>query len=241
MQLFYDPEIPYDDSRQLPHEFTLNETESWHCVKVLRMRVGDSIRITDGKGRLIAGRLLSLNVKGCEVEILETTGIEARDYSIHIAVAPTKNMARFEWFLEKATEAGIDQITPLLCDRSEKISVRHHRLNKIITAAMKQSLGVYHPILNKPAGFDEFIRQASGSGRYIGWCETKDEPLLSRICLPEKDIVVLIGPEGDFSQEEVEQAKNAGYLPISLGKNRLRTETAALAACFAVHFANGKI
>jgi 16S rRNA (uracil1498-N3)-methyltransferase len=241
MNLFYDPTIAYSQAIPLPFLHFLSEEESKHCVKVLRMRAGDMVHLTNGQGYLFSGKLCTLNPGSCEVEITAFTKHEPSGYSIHIAVAPVKNMSRFEWFLEKATEIGIDQITPLICERSEKITVRTDRLNKIITAAMKQSLNVFHPTLNKPASFGKFIEQTTGNGKFIGWCETKDEPLLSQVCLPEKDVVVLIGPEGDFSPEEVEQAKNAGYLPISLGKNRLRTETAALAACMAVHFANGKI
>ena len=241
MNLFYDPTLALDKSGPLPHLHLLADEESKHCTKVLRMRVGETVHITNGKGYLYTGKLCTLNPGACEIEIIKAEKQKPSGYSIHIAVAPVKNMGRFEWFLEKATEIGIAQITPLICDRSEKISVRTDRLNKILTAAMKQSLGVFHPRLNEPVSFGKFIEQTAASGKFIGWCETKDEPLLSKICLPEKDVVVLIGPEGDFTTDEVEQAKNAGYLPISLGKNRLRTETAALAACMAVHFANGKI
>lgn len=241
MNLFYDPSIAFDGTTPLPHLHLLAGEESKHCTKVLRMRVGDTIYITNGKGFLFTGKLCTLNPGACEVEIFKADKHEPAGYAVHIAVSPVKNMSRFEWFLEKAAEIGIAQITPLICERSEKISVRTDRLNKILTAAMKQSLGVFHPRLNEQLSFEKFIEQTAASGKFIGWCETKDEPLLSKTCLPDKDVVVLIGPEGDFTPAEAEQAKNAGYLPISLGKNRLRTETAALAACMAVHFANGKI
>jgi 16S rRNA (uracil1498-N3)-methyltransferase len=241
MNLFYDPTITLNQSIPIPFLHFMNEEESRHCVKVLRMRAGNLINLTNGQGLLFTGKLCTLNPVSCEVEITALTNLEPADYSIHIAVAPIKNMSRFEWFLEKATEFGINEITPLICVRSEKISVRTERLNKILTAAMKQSLNVFHPRLNEPVRFGEFIEKANESGKYIGWCETKDEPLFTTVCLPKKDVVVLIGPEGDFTAEEVAMAKKASYLPISLGKSRLRTETAALAACFAVHFVNKKI
>ncbi|MBE0661288.1 MAG: 16S rRNA (uracil(1498)-N(3))-methyltransferase [Bacteroidales bacterium] len=241
MNLFYDPTITFSPAIPLPFLHFLNEEESRHCVKVLRMRVGNEVYLTNGQGFLFTGKLCTLNPGSCEIEITALTKHEPADYSIHIAVAPIKNMSRFEWFLEKATEIGINEVTPLICARSEKISVRTDRMNKIITAALKQSLGVFHPILNEPVGYKKFLEKTRESGKYIGWCETKDEPLFTSICLPRKDVVVLIGPEGDFTAEEVVLAKETGYLPISLGNNRLRTETAALAACFAVHFVNGKI
>ena len=239
MNLFYDPDLP--GAPPLPCNFTLKPEESWHAAKVLRLRPGDGLKITNGKGLLHLARLIKLDTKACQIEIYNVIKHEAPAYSIHLAVAPVKNMARFEWFLEKATEVGITEITPLICSRSEKISVRTERLNKIITSAMKQSLGTFHPKLNEPAGFKDVIEQNNASANFIGWCETRKEPLLREVCPPGQNVLVLIGPEGDFTADEVQAAKNAGFVPISLGKNRLRTETAALAACFIVHFVNGKI
>lgn len=235
MNLFYDTHLTPDTLHQ---DFHLNAEESWHCAKVLRMRVGDEIHLTDGKGGRYTGKLKIIDQKACAIEILSALSTAPRDYSIHLAVSPTKNMARFEWFLEKATEAGIDIITPLICTRSEKISVRTERLNKIITTAMKQSLNVFHPHLSEPTSLSEFIRNYNATQQFIAWCETDDDPLLIKAIKPSSDVIVLIGPEGDFTADEVRLAENAGYLPISLGKNRLRTETAALAACFAIHFVN---
>jgi 16S rRNA (uracil1498-N3)-methyltransferase len=239
MNLFYDPNLP--GAPPLPCYFILKPDESWHAAKVLRLRPGDGLRITDGKGLLYHARLIKLDTKACEIEIYDVKMYEPPAYSIHLAVAPVKNMARFEWFLEKATEVGINEITPLICARSEKISVRTERLYKIITSAMKQSLGTFHPKLNEPAGFRDVIEQNNASAKFIGWCETRKEPLLREVCPPGRNVLVLIGPEGDFTADEVQAAKNAGFVPISLGKNRLRTETAALAACFIVHFVNGGI
>lgn len=235
MNLFYDPQL---NPEALHGVFHMNAEESWHCAKVLRMRAGDEIRITDGKGGNYTGKLITVDPKACAIEILSALSTAPRNYSIHLAVAPTKNMARFEWFLEKATEVGIDKITPLICARSEKISVRTERLNKIITTAMKQSLNVFHPHLMEPIPFPEFVKNCSATQQYIAWCETDDDPLLINAIKPSSDAIVLIGPEGDFTPDEVRLAENAGFLPISLGKNRLRTETAALAACFAIHFIN---
>jgi 16S rRNA (uracil1498-N3)-methyltransferase len=239
MNLFYDPNLP--GAPPLPCYFILKPDESWHAAKVLRLRPGDGLKITNGKGLLHHARLIKLDTKACEIEIYDVKMYEPPAYSIHLAVAPVKNMARFEWFLEKATEVGINEITPLICARSEKISVRTERLYKIITSAMKQSLGTFHPKLNEPAGFRDVIEQNNASAKFIGWCETRKEPLLREVCPPGRNVLVLIGPEGDFTADEVQAAKNAGFVPISLGKNRLRTETAALAACFIVHFVNGGI
>lgn len=239
MNCFYEPQFDSSDITGL--NIPLSSDESWHCAKVLRMREGETIRITNGKGWFYKAVLKVVDPKRCEVQITESLRAEARNYSIHIAVAPVKNMVRFEWFLEKATELGIDQITPLICERSEKISVRTDRLNKIMVAAIKQSLGVTMPVIDQPQKFNDFIKQETSALRYIAWMDTKNKNLLSQVCPSGNNIIVLIGPEGDFSETEVMNAKSAGYIPISLGNNRLRTETAALAATMAIHFANKAI
>ena len=205
------------------------------------MREGDTVNITNGSGLLLKGRIRHLDPKACEVDPDEVTQAKAKNFSLHLAVSPVKNMARFEWFLEKSTEIGIDQITPLICKRSEKVHVRNDRLQKILVSSMKQSLNLFLPRLNEPLNFPDLIRDAKADSKYIAWCETSNEPLLSHVCPPGKDVIVLIGPEGDFNSEEVALAIKTGFLPISLGKNRLRTETAALAACFAVNFVNKTI
>jgi len=235
MNLFYDPQLSYEPSNKV---FYLNAGESMHCAKVLRMRAGDEICITDGRGGLYAGKLISVDPKACAVEILSAQFTPPCNYFIHLAVAPTKNLTRFEWFIEKATEAGVDRITPLVCARSVKASVRTNRLHKVVTAAMKQSLNVFHPRLDEPVAFSDFVARFKATQQFIAWCETDNAPPLIRAIKPSTDVIVLIGPEGDFTQAEVALAENAGYLPISLEKNRLRTETAALAACFAIHFIN---
>lgn len=239
MNLFYDPNFKSEFAK--PDIFLLNPEESWHCAKVLRMRRGQDISVTNGKGFLFKGILELIDPKGCTIIVSEIIE-QAREYfSIHLAVAPVKNMGRYEWFLEKATEFGVDRITPLICERSEKITIRHDRLVKVVVAAMKQSLGNFCPMVEQALGFNDFVKNSEAEEKFIAWCSEQEEPLLSKVCKPNAAVLVLIGPEGDFSAEEVRLAKNEGFIPISLGKKRLRTETAALAACFAVHAANGQI
>ncbi len=238
MQLYFDPDFP---SRSLTgSKLSLNADESWHIAKVLRMRQGNPLAVTNGNGWLFTAMLTGTASNLCEVEVVESLYHKTADYSVHLAVAPIKNMARYEWFLEKATEVGINKVTPLICKRSEKISLRTERLEKVVVAALKQSFGVYLPKLNKAENFSEFINRHHEGEKFIGWCETITEPLLTSVCKPKQDVVVMIGPEGDFTHEEVKCATIAGFIPISLGSNRLRTETAALAATFAIHFVNAR-
>ncbi len=241
MQLHYEPELSFTGSESLPFVHTLGREESWHCVKVLRMRAGETIYLTNGRGELFSGALLEPHATGCVIKIVEAITQKPRNYHIHLAVATVKNMTRFEWFLEKATEMGVNEITPLICEHSEKISVRIERLNKIITSSMKQSLQAFHPRLNTPVHFKQLVGGQSATCKVIGWCEGPDAPLISEVVKPGTSVLALIGPEGDFSKEEILLAQKSGFTPISLGKNRLRTETAALAACFAVHFVNRTI
>ena len=232
MHLFYTPEL-------LGEYYTLNEQESKHCIKVLRLKAGDHIQLTDGKGNLFKAELISDNTRRCEVRIVETLkDFGKRDYRIHLAVAPTKNLNRYEWFLEKATEIGIDDITPLFCRRSERRMVRNDRLEKIITAAVKQSIKAYHPVLHKPQSFKDFIKNDLYGEKYIAYIEEGDHPSLKSLYTSGKDAVVLIGPEGDFSPDEVQMAQDNGFVTVSLGNSRLRTETAAVVACHTVSLLN---
>ncbi|MCD4724255.1 MAG: 16S rRNA (uracil(1498)-N(3))-methyltransferase [Bacteroidales bacterium] len=232
MHLFYTPEL-------LGEYYTLNEQESKHCIKVLRLKAGDHIQLSDGKGNLFKAELISDNTRRCEVRIVETLkDFGKRDYRIHLAVAPTKNINRYEWFLEKATEIGIDDITPVFCQRSERKVVRNDRLEKVITSAMKQSIKAYHPVLHKPQSFKNFIKNDLYGEKYIAYIEEGDHPSLKSLYTPGKDVVVLIGPEGDFSPEEVKMAVEHGFNTVSLGKSRLRTETAAVVACHTVSLLN---
>lgn len=211
-----------------------------HCIQVLRNKPGDALVFTDGLGFHYEGTILSANKKGFLATIQSKKAIPLHPkVNIHLAVAPTKNIDRFEWFLEKATEFGVSKITPLLCDNSERKRLRPERLEKILMAAMKQSFGAYLPILNELVPFQSFITQehSSNSGRFIAHCRSNELPSLFRNSNKGQDVVILVGPEGDFSVEEIDLALAAGFGPVSLGKSRLRTETAGIAA---VHIINMK-
>lgn len=219
--------------------FILNEEESRHCVNVLRLRSGDIIHLTDGKGNLFESAIFDPNPKRCTVEVISIQKeYEKRDVFLHIAIAPTKNTGRFEWFLEKVTEIGIDEITPLICQHSERVQIRIPRLEKVIIAAMKQSLKAYLPLLHEPVRFDTFIQQPFEGRKFIASCEPDVTIQLSTIYQKDTNALILIGPEGDFSKEEIVSAKKSGFIPISLGKSRLRTETAGIVACHTINLLN---
>ena len=218
---------------------TLPPEESKHCVKVLRMAPGEEVYLTDGCGTLCRCRILVADAKACELEVvqrLENYG--QRPHRLHIAVAPTKNNARLEWFVEKAVEIGIDEITPLLCDHSERTSLHLERLDKIVVAAMKQSLKAYKPLLHEPTRMVDLVAQASlrPQARFICHCEGNERATLHNMYDGHSDALVLIGPEGDFSPREINAALQQGFQPITLGPSRLRTETAALYATVALNF-----
>ena len=233
MQLFYAPDIKADN-------YCLNEEETYHCTRVLRLKAGDTINLTDGKGNLVAAILQNTVKKGAMLKIIEITPeFGKRNFRLHIAIAPTKNIDRFEWFLEKATEIGIDEITPLICEHSERTAIKPDRLEKIIIAAMKQSLKAYKPILNPLENVNKFIgRNFEDSQTFIAICEGDNRQLLKNIYKPVKDVLVLIGPEGDFSPDEVNRTEKTGFIPVSLGKSRLRTETAGLVVCHTINLVN---
>jgi len=216
----------------------LSEEESWHCMKVLRSKEGDVIRLTDGLGQMYQGVLSKIHHKGCLVEISSSTTVPRNPWKVHLAVAPTKNIDRFEWFLEKATEIGVDEITPLFCEHSEREIVKLQRLEKVIVSAMKQSLKAWLPILHPPVKFIDFITKENRGQKFIGYCETGEESALSKAYIPGNDTVILIGPEGDFSKSEVDLATKSGFLPVSLGSSRLRTETAGIVACHTIGILN---
>jgi len=232
MYLFYSPDISSD-------KYVLPEAESKHCIKVLRLKTGDIIHLTDGMGKLCETRIIDDNIKKCTLEIIRVQKeVGKRNYKIHIAIAPTKNISRFEWFLEKATEIGIDEITPVICELSERKVIKTERLNKVITSAMKQSLKTYHPKLNKAIKNIDFIKNNFKGNKFIAYCSDEYRDTLKDIYQKGTNALILIGPEGDFSEEEVKKAINTGYTPVSLGESRLRTETAALVACFTVNLMN---
>ncbi|HON19692.1 MAG TPA: 16S rRNA (uracil(1498)-N(3))-methyltransferase [Salinivirgaceae bacterium] len=226
----------YPDIRENPQ---LSEEESRHCIKVLRMKEGDRLTITDGKGFLYDCILVEAHPKHCMVSI-ETENFRDKswNFNLHIAFAPTKNMERNEWFVEKATEIGVDEITPLLCRFSERKEVKSERLRKIMVSAMKQSRQTVLPCLNETIPFYEFISMPFSGRKFIAHCYPLKKEPLTQTYKKGEDALLLIGPEGDFSEEEVQKAIEKGFQPISLGENRLRTETACLVACHTVHVLN---
>lgn len=233
MHLFYTPDIN-------GKTYTLSEEESSHCNKVLRLKQGDRVNLIDGVGGLYTAEISEVTKKAVRLTVLDKQ-IEfgKRNHHLHIAIAPTKNIDRLEWFLEKATEIGIDEITPIICDRSERKIVKEDRLEKVITSAVKQSLTAYHPKINTAISFKDFIKQNEADDKLIAHCIDEDErQAISKVIKPHQSYLILIGPEGDFSPKEIELALQSGYKPVTLGNTRLRTETAGLAACFEVNFLN---
>lgn len=231
MQIFYTPDIA--ENPELPEE------EAGHCIRVLRLSEGDEILLTDGKGSFYKAAISRAHPKHCEVSILKNWKQEPLwDFQLHIAVAPTKNMDRMEWFAEKATEIGIDAITCLNCRFSERREIKPARLEKILISAMKQSQKATLPRLAGMINFRAFVQQPFEGRKFIAHCEEGDKTLLKHTYHSGENALVLIGPEGDFSPEEIELAIQQGFEPISLGKSRLRTETAALVACHTLHVLN---
>lgn len=233
MQLFYTPDIEGS-------HYTLNEEESKHCVRVLRLTEGDTLHLTDGRGGMYVARIVSASPKRCEVEVVETRKeCGKRPYSLCMAVAPTKNADRFEWFLEKATEIGTDRFIPVECDHSERRVLKTDRCEKVVTSAVKQSLKAYHPQLDELTPFDKIVSMPFNGDKFIAHCdESSDKKLLRDLIVREHNVLILIGPEGDFSPREVALAKANGFREISLGASRLRTETAGVAACHTVALMN---
>ncbi len=227
--MFYAPDI--DNS------FILPEEESQHAVKVLRLQSGDHIELVDGKGGYYKAEIVLPHHKRCEIRILEKQSeFHKRPYRLHIAIAPTKNIERLEWFAEKVTEIGIDEITPVICQFSERKIVKQERLEKILISAMKQSLKAYLPQLNEQCTFDEFLKRTEPGQCFIAHCyDGQTKKNLSSAYIPRQNTTLLIGPEGDFSPAEVEKALKAGFIPISLGESRLRTETAGVVACHTIN------
>lgn len=231
MQLFYNESIEQDAK-----DIFFDKEESKHIVKVLRKRLGDTLYITNGKGIIFEGKISIDDEKKCVVSICNSKTYTNKNYYLHLAVAPTKNNERYEWFLEKATEIGVDEITPIICKHSERITFKNERFEKIIVSAMKQSLQSYKPTLNEPISFTEFMNKKWEETAFIAHCENsiRKELVGELHQLQPKKILILIGPEGDFSSSEIEIALKKGFVPIVMGENRLRTETAAVVACHTV-------
>jgi 16S rRNA (uracil1498-N3)-methyltransferase len=232
MHLFYTPDISSE-------YYTLNEEESKHCVRVLRLQNADEVTLIDGRGGFYSAQILDANPKRTLLKINSTQReYGKRNHYLHIAIAPTKNIERTEWFIEKATEIGIDEISLIISDRSERKEVKPERLKKVITSAVKQSIKAYHPVLNEPQNFRNFIKQDFSEQKFIAHCIDNDKfSLKSELDLHSR-YLVMIGPEGDFTPLEISQALESGFKPITLGESRLRTETAALEACFEINFLN---
>ncbi len=233
MQLFYNPRL--DNSAS---QFVFSPEESRHIIKVLRKKEKDTLLITNGKGYLFEAKILNADSKKCMAQIMTTTKKNKKMYWFHLVVAPTKSNDRFEWFLEKATEIGVHEITPIICDRSERKTVKHERMEKVLQSAMKQSLQTYLPKLNEAITYEEFINKPNKGLLFIAHCDEGEKSELKRRVAPDKDVTILIGPEGDFSKDEIETAYKNGFLSVSLGQNRLRTETAAIVACTTVNMIN---
>jgi len=232
MQLFYVPNISGG-------EFILDETESKHAVRVLRLQKGSRVQVVNGTGGFYEAEITDVNQKKCRLSIIKSQlEFGKKDFHLHIAIAPTKNNDRFEWFLEKATEIGIDEITPLITSHSERKTVNPERLEKILVSAMKQSLKAYLPKLNELTSFKELITNNKTDINFIAYCDEIKKTHLKNLATKGNNTLILIGPEGDFSPEEVKLAIENGYQVVSLGESRLRTETAGIVACHIVNLAN---
>ena len=210
----------------------LSEEEAAHCLRVLRLTVGDELEITDGKGNLYKAAISSVSGKHCYVELREAVEMpKSWQGNLHLAIAPTKNMDRIEWLAEKATEIGLDAITFLNCRFSERKVIKCDRVERIVVSAMKQSLKYRKPLVGEMVDFKKFVSQPREGAKFIAHCGEGERLLLKEQLVAGEDATILIGPEGDFSPDEVQMAIEAGYRPVSLGSSRLRTETAGLAAC----------
>lgn len=231
--LFYTSESPKNKT------IKLDPVESKHCIKVLRKCKGETIKVIDGTGKVFYCTIVDDDHRSCLAKVENIiTGDDVRNFSLHLAVSPLKNVTRFEWFLEKATETGVGVITPLICKRTEKQNLKTERFKKIVVSAMKQSQRTILPVLNDPVMFDDFIHSLDCDAKYIAWCGDTSKPYLKKLLMPEKSIAVLIGPEGDFTEEEIELALSKRFKPVSLGDQRMRSETAAIAACITFQLIN---
>ncbi|KLT71268.1 MULTISPECIES: 16S rRNA (uracil(1498)-N(3))-methyltransferase [Flavobacterium] len=235
MQLFYNPNI--DETTE---SFSFDKEESRHIIKVLRKQDSDILHVTNGVGLLFETEITLASDNKCTVQVLSVKKADEPKFHLHLAVAPTKMNDRYEWFLEKATEIGIQEITPVFCDRSERKAINPERFEKIILSAMKQSNETFLPKLNPAISFKEFIKQKKEGLQLIAHCEETDKKSLKEVLQPNQNVTLLIGPEGDFSEKEIALALENDFKPVTLGNTRLRTETAAIVACHSVVFFNEK-
>lgn len=232
MNLFYNSNIT-----ETTKQIVFSKEESRHIIKALRKKEDDFLHITNGKELYFKAKISIADHKKCIADIIEVCHKPKEwSYYIHIAIAPTKNIDRFEWFLEKATEIGVDEITPILCQNSERKIVKQERLEKIVQSAMKQSLKYKLPILNPLIKVSEFLKQDLTGDKFIAHCEKSEKQSLKQVIKQNSTITLLIGPEGDFSLEEIKTAVNQNFQAVSLGKSRLRTETAGIVAAQSISF-----
>jgi 16S rRNA (uracil1498-N3)-methyltransferase len=233
MQIFYAPDIS-------GNAYTLDEKESGHCIRVLRMKSGTSVQLIDGKGNLYEAVIVNPDPKKCSLAI---TGVkrefEKRGYRLHMAISPLKNYERFEWFIEKSVEIGVDEITPVICSNTEKPGIKRDRINNLIISAMKQSLKSTLTILNEPCQFNDFIKGRLSETRLIAHCYSEEaRSRIGEVYTKGSNAVMMVGPEGDFSREEILAAVENGFLPVHLGQSRLRSETAGISACYSICYLN---
>jgi 16S rRNA (uracil1498-N3)-methyltransferase len=233
MQIFYAPGINGGI-------YNLDEKESRHCIRVLRMVKGTPVKLIDGKGNLYEGIISIPDPKMCQIIVHNViSDFEKRPYRLHIAVSPLKNTDRFEWFIEKSVEIGIDEITPIICKNTEKQSIKYDRLNNIIISAMKQSLKANLTLLNEVCLLEDFIENSIPGKKIIAHCNDEIERKgVSKVYSKGEDAVFLLGPEGDFSEQEIKSSVAKGYISVHLGRSRLRTETAGIAACHSIYLLN---
>lgn len=232
MHIFYSRHID-------PNNFFLEEEESRHAIRVLRLREKEIIIIVDGKGGFYKAEILKADQKKCLLNVLEyESNYGKREHFIHIAIAPTKNIERMEWFVEKSVEIGIDKISFIQCQRSERKNINKERIEKIAVSAMKQSLKAYLPELTEIVAYKDFLNSTLEEQRFVGHLEEGEKKDLQVVAQKRGNYCILIGPEGDFTPEEIAQAKSKGFMPVRLGNSRLRTETAGIVACHTLNLVN---
>lgn len=233
MQVFYAPDISGE-------KYTLDRNESKHIIRVLRMREGMTVNLIDGRGNLYEGVISDPDPSNCTIEVKSVAhDFEKRNYRLHIAISPLKNPERFEWFIEKAVEIGIDEITPLICRNTEKPGIKPERIRNLIISAMKQSLKAREPLLNEAISFRDFVNKVHNGKLMMAHCYSESKRYkISDVYSRCEDAVIMIGPEGDFSTEEIEEGMSKNFTHIHIGPSRLRTETAGIAACHSIYFIN---
>jgi len=235
MRIFYHSEINVNHK-----DLIISDSEHHHLNKVLRKKINDKVYLTNGNGYLFEATINNINTKSTHLKILNSKKESSMDYSLNIAIAPTKKIDRFEWFLEKAIEIGVSSITPLICKYNERKSLNYTRLNKIAVSAMKQSLQTYLPKIEPIVNIKEYIESNQCKQKYIAHCKNFEKLQLSKIIKNRTNSSIIIGPEGGFTDDEINLAMDYNFIPVSLGNNRLRTETAGIVACQTFSDVNNK-